>query len=201
MRAAINWSPFVIRRRSLRPMIGDHEAIDRDLADTQRRDSAQVRFEHQSICRDFVQWILFKKLVQFASRRDKGLSSTAIAKCFLYADRATVQHTSRRNACILGAEYTVAWQDHLAHSLREHWGPSLWPIRATGDKPVCNRLRLHAPPDQGGGRDCATAARLYRHRRAPKPAGAHAYRCMQRLGQPLDHAAGFMKLATLDRCV
>src|SRR5262249_8588149 len=28
-----------------------------------------------------------------------------------------------------------------------------------------------------------------------------AYRCMQRLGQPLDHVAGFMKLATLDRCV
>src|SRR5262249_40024597 len=28
-----------------------------------------------------------------------------------------------------------------------------------------------------------------------------AYRCMQQLGQPLDHVAGFMKLATLDRCV
>src|SRR5215813_288344 len=119
MRAAINWSPVVIRRRSLHPIIGDHEAIDRDLADTKRCDSAQVRFEHQSIRRDFVQWTLFKKLVQFASRRNKGLSSTAIAKCFLYADRATVQHTSRRNACISGAEYTaeytVAWQDHLAH--------------------------------------------------------------------------------------
>src|SRR6516164_3655668 len=31
---------------------------------------------------------------------------------------------------------------------------------------------LWAPPDQAGGRDCATAARLYRHRRTPKPAGA-----------------------------
>src|SRR5438309_10399416 len=28
-----------------------------------------------------------------------------------------------------------------------------------------------------------------------------AYRCMQRLGQPLDHVAGFMKLAALDRRV
>src|SRR5215471_4021332 len=28
-------------------------------------------------------------------------------------------------------------------------------------------------PGRADGRDCATAARLYRHRRAPKPAGAH----------------------------
>ena len=28
-----------------------------------------------------------------------------------------------------------------------------------------------------------------------------AYRCMPRLGQPLDHVAGFMKLAALDRRV
>ena len=28
-----------------------------------------------------------------------------------------------------------------------------------------------------------------------------AYRCMQRLGQPLDHIAGFMNLAALDRRV
>jgi GAF domain-containing protein len=32
--------------------------------------------------------------------------------------------------------------------------------------------RQRAPPGQADGRDCATAARLYRHRRAPKPAAA-----------------------------
>src|SRR5262249_24434996 len=47
MRAAVNWSPFVIRRRSLRAMVRDREALDRDLADTQRRHSPQVCFEHQ----------------------------------------------------------------------------------------------------------------------------------------------------------
>src|SRR5215470_20151070 len=119
MRAAVNWSPFVIRRRSLRPMVRDREALDRDLADTQRRHSAQVRFEHQSIRRDFVRWKPLKELIQLANRRNKGLSSTAIAKWFLYADRTANQHTCRSNACIAGAEDAVAWQHHLAHSLRE----------------------------------------------------------------------------------
>src|SRR5258707_2904904 len=32
-----------------------------------------------------------------------------------------------------------------------------------------------APPGQADGRDCATAARLYRHRRAPNPAWDQAY--------------------------
>jgi hypothetical protein len=32
--------------------------------------------------------------------------------------------------------------------------------------------RHRVPHDQAGGRDCATAARLYRYRRAPKPAAA-----------------------------
>src|SRR6266566_7712900 len=143
MRTAVNWSPCVIRRRSLRPMVRDHEAIDRDLADTQRRDSAQVRFEHQSIRRDFVRWNLLKELIQLPSRRDKGLPSTAIAKWFLYTDRTTDQHTCCRNAGIAGAEHAVAWQHHPAHSLRERGGPSFWPIGATSDKPECDRFRLH----------------------------------------------------------
>jgi hypothetical protein len=41
-------------------------------------------------------------------------------------------------------------------------------------------------------RDCATAARLYRHRRTPKPAEAPGVATPQRPAQPLDYVAGFM---------
>src|SRR5262245_12945180 len=88
--------------------------------------------------RDFVRWKPLKELIQLANRRNKGLSSTAIAKWFLYADRTADQHTCRRNACIAGTEDAVAWQHHLAHSLRGHGGPPLGPIGATGDKSVCD---------------------------------------------------------------
>src|SRR5262249_44473181 len=143
MRTAVNQTSFVIPRRSLRPMVCDRQAIDRDLADTQRRYLAQVRFKHQSIRTNFVWWKLLKELIQLASRCDKDLSSTAIAKCFLYADRTTAQHTCRRNAGITGAEHAVPWQHHRAYSLCEHRGPSFWADRRRRDKPVCNRFRLH----------------------------------------------------------
>ncbi len=48
-------------------------------------------------------------------------------------------------------------------------------LTATSRRALRGCWRRHrAPPGQADGRDCATAARLWRRRRAPKPAGAPA---------------------------
>jgi hypothetical protein len=47
--AAVNRSPVVILRSSLRPVVTDREIIERNPADAQRANVAQVFFQHQAI--------------------------------------------------------------------------------------------------------------------------------------------------------
>ena len=93
---------------------------------------------------------------------------------------------STRNMNLCGAQWlayvllcrrSLSPSQATAHGSWSMWiaTPSSYRTCTDYSLPVSRRTAKdsvpHPPPDQGGGRDCATAARLYRHRRAPKPAG------------------------------
>src|SRR5215467_11047275 len=64
-RPAVNWPPLVVPDGPLRSVIADPKAPDCNLPDAQRPDLAQVLFEDQPICGDFVGSDIFQACIEF----------------------------------------------------------------------------------------------------------------------------------------
>jgi hypothetical protein len=124
-------------------VIADPKAADRNLADAQRPDLAQVLFEHQSICVHLVRSDLFQHGIEFVQSCNHRLIFSRRTERFLQADRSARQHASGRHPGIAAAEYGVTRQHDLPHSLRKSRGPAQWPLRVTIDEAMSDGFRLH----------------------------------------------------------
>src|SRR5262249_19000171 len=72
-----------------------------------------------------------------------GLIFSRRTERFLQTDRAACEHASSRHLGIAVAEYGVARQHDLPHSLSESRGPAQWSLRMTIDKVIDDAFRLH----------------------------------------------------------
>ena len=90
--SAVNRPPLVVPHRPLRSVIANPKLADRNLADAQRPDLAQVLFEHQSICGHLVGSDLVQHGIELIQSCNHRLVFSRRTERFLYTHRSAREH-------------------------------------------------------------------------------------------------------------